>query len=61
MYKIRGLITKFGNPNSHMSIRCSELNIPAAIGCGKRLYDFIKQNSVVEINCYDKKINCIKE
>ena len=44
-----------------MSIRCSELNIPAAIGCGQRLYDFIKQNSVVEINCYDKKINCIKE
>lgn len=61
MYKIRGLITKFGNPNSHMSIRCSELNIPAAIGCGQRLYDFIKQNSVVEINCYEKKINCIKE
>ena len=59
MHNIRGLITKFGNPNSHMSIRCAELDIPAAIGCGQRLYDFLKENRIVEINCYDEKINCL--
>ena len=42
-HNIKGLITKFGNPNSHMSIRCSELGVPAAIGCGERLYEFIKK------------------
>ena len=33
-YKISGLVTKYGGINSHMSIRCSELSIPAVIGCG---------------------------
>ena len=28
--KINGLITEFGGPNSHMSIRCNELQVPAA-------------------------------
>ena len=40
-HNISGLVTKFGGANSHMAIRCSELNIPAAIGAGK-LYDEIK-------------------
>ena len=30
------LITKYGGANSHMAIRCSELNIPAAIGVGEK-------------------------
>ena len=33
---IKGLITKFGGANSHMSIRCNELNLPAAIGIGEK-------------------------
>ena len=32
---ISGLITKNGGVNSHMAIRCQELNIPAAIGIGE--------------------------
>ena len=39
--KIIGLITKYGGINSHMTIRCSELGIPAAIGIGENLYDKI--------------------
>ena len=31
-YKIKGLITEYGGANSHMSIRCLELGIPAIIG-----------------------------
>ena len=30
-YKIEGLITKYGNSNSHMAIRCIELGLPAII------------------------------
>ena len=33
--KIKGLITKYGGVNSHMSVRCSELGLPAAIGVGE--------------------------
>ena len=39
IFKIKGLITKFGGSNSHMAIRCNELQIPAAIGVVKK---FIK-------------------
>ena len=31
-----GLITKFGGANSHMAIRCAEMQIPAAIGAVNR-------------------------
>ena len=37
-HKIAGLITQYGGANSHMAIRCAELNIPAAIGIGEKLY-----------------------
>ena len=37
-YRIRGLITKYGGINSHMAIRCNELNIPAAIGVGDKIF-----------------------
>ena len=37
-YKISGLVTKYGGINSHMSIRCSELSIPAVIGCGEQIF-----------------------
>ena len=35
---IKGLITKYGGLNSHMAIRCSELNIPALIGVGEKIF-----------------------
>ena len=43
-HKIKGLITKYGGSNSHMSIRCSEFSLPAAIGCGEKLFNNIKNN-----------------
>ena len=48
---IKGLITKYGGVNSHMTIRCTELNIPAAIGCGENLYKKL-------INCKSINLNC---
>lgn len=51
---IRGLITKFGGANSHMAIRCAELGLPAAIGCGEYLFDLIQKARAVELNCAEK-------
>ena len=42
LHGIKGLITKYGGANSHMSIRCSELGITAAIGCGVEKYAELK-------------------
>ncbi len=56
---IQGLITKYGGANSHMSIRCSELNIPAAIGVGNKVYENLKKASSVELNCQLNKIKIL--
>ncbi len=56
-YKIRGLITKFGGVNSHMSIRCEELNLPAIIGFGEDNYSKILNKKFVNINCKLEKFN----
>lgn len=48
---IAGLVTKYGGSNSHMAIRCAELNIPAAIGCGEQMFDQLKRSSSVLLDC----------
>jgi len=50
-YKIKGLVTKYGGANSHMRIRCNELNIPAAIGCGDALFEKLKHANKINLNC----------
>jgi len=55
-YKIKGLITKYGGVNSHMSIRCHELNIPAAIGVGEESFDKLISGDKMILNCKEKKI-----
>ena len=55
-YKIKGLITKFGGINSHMAIRCAEFNLPAAIGCGDKLFNQIKNQKNILLDCSEKKV-----
>ena len=55
-FKIKGLITKFGGSNSHMAIRCNELQIPAAIGVGEKIYQELKEKTQIILNCNQKKI-----
>ncbi len=57
---IRGLITKYGGVNSHMSIRCSELNIPAAIGVGEKKYNELLKSKIVNLDCITKKLDILK-
>lgn len=50
-HHISGLITKNGGANSHMAIRCAEFGLPAAIGCGERLFNSVSLSRAVELNC----------
>ena len=54
--KIKGLITKFGGQNSHMSIRSSELSLPAAIGVGEEIYNSLKNKTHLSLDCLNRKI-----
>ena len=56
---IKGLITKYGGVASHMAIRCSEFGLPAAIGCGEKIYQEVSSAQNITLNCKDGKI--IKE
>jgi len=48
---IVALVTKFGGANSHMAIRCAELDLPAAIGCGEQTYARLVAAGMAELNC----------
>ena len=51
-----GLITKYGGVASHMAIRCAEIGLPAAIGCGEMLYDKLIQSSKIRLDCVNEQI-----
>ena len=46
-----GLITKYGGMASHMAIRCAELGLPAAIGCGETLFEKLKESKKISLDC----------
>lgn len=58
-HKIKGLITKYGGSNSHMAIRCMELNIPAIIGVGDQIYEHLTNSKKIFIDCNNKKYSII--
>ena len=55
-HKIKGLITKYGGAASHMAIRCSEFGLPAAIGCGTKMFESLKDKQVIQLDCLNQKI-----
>ncbi len=56
-HSIAGLITKYGGANSHMAIRCAEFGLPAAIGCGERLFKSMTEAAVIELNAAARKLS----
>jgi hypothetical protein len=50
-HAIAGLITRYGGSNSHMTIRCTELDLPAAIGVGDALFARLAAATHVELRC----------
>ncbi len=59
-HNIRGFITKYGGANSHMAIRSGELNLPAVVGAGERLYSRLLGASAVEIDAPKKQVNILR-
>ena len=55
-----GLITKYGGVASHMAIRCSELGLPAAIGCGEILFDKLLNSKEIILDCQNMQIIFLK-
>tara|TARA_Y100000310_G_C20493102_1_gene720218 strand:- start:288 stop:998 length:711 start_codon:yes stop_codon:yes gene_type:complete len=51
-----GLVTKYGGVASHMAIRCAEINLPAAIGCGDSMFEKLKKSSKIMLDCKNKQI-----
>jgi glutamine kinase len=58
---LRGLITKYGGVASHMAIRCSEVGIPAAIGCGEIIFEKLILSSEIMLDCKNQQIITLKE
>ena len=58
-YNIKGLITKYGGANSHMSIRCLELGIPAIIGVGEVRFKQLSKAKIININTQAKNYKII--
>ena len=51
-----GLITEYGGVASHMAIRCAELGLPAAIGCGQLIFQKLIDSTKVLLDCENKQI-----
>jgi phosphohistidine swiveling domain-containing protein len=58
-HNIAGLITKYGGANSHMAIRCAEMDLPAAIGCGEQLFDAFSQAAELKLDCASEHITVL--
>lgn len=58
--RIGGLVTMYGGANSHMAIRCSELQIPAVVGCGEENFRHWAGAAVVEIDCSNRKVRIVR-
>ena len=54
---IAGLVTKYGGAASHMAIRCAEFGIPAAIGCGEKIFASVCSRKTISIDCKNRSIN----
>lgn len=53
---IGGLITKHGGAASHMTIRCAELGLPAAIGCGEQIFEELAKASSILLDCAARRV-----
>ena len=57
--EIAGLITKYGGVASHMAIRCAEFDLPAAIGCGEKIYQYVTGCARICLDCKKGEITQI--
>ncbi len=60
LYNIKGLVTMYGGAASHMTIRCNEFGLPAAIGCGVDKFNELKSSNLINLDCSSKNIIKLK-
>ncbi|MFM7259072.1 MAG: PEP-utilizing enzyme [bacterium] len=53
---IGGLLTKHGGAASHMTIRCAELGLPAAIGCGEQIFEELSRANSILLDCAERRV-----
>ena len=58
---IAGLVTEYGGAASHTAIRCAEFSIPAAIGCGKKVFGEVCRGKRLRLDCKEKRLTVINE
>lgn len=51
---IKGMVTMVGGSNSHMTIRCAERGVPAAIGVGEPLFHRLATAKLIELRCVER-------
>ena len=59
-YPIAGLVTAWGGANSHMAIRASELEIPAVIGAGEKLYKKWSDARCLSLDCSGRRVEVLE-
>lgn len=53
---IAGLVTCYGGSVSHMAVRCAQLGIAAAIGCGSDMFAVLERSSEIILDCAQRQI-----
>jgi phosphohistidine swiveling domain-containing protein len=56
---IAGLVTAYGGVNSHMAIRASELDLPAVIGAGERLFSRWVAAAALRLDCANRHVEIV--
>lgn len=54
--RIAGLVTAYGGANSHIGVRCAELNVPAAIGVGQETFRRVSRASELLLDCQGRRL-----
>ncbi len=57
---IKGIITKKDSKDSRIAKRCRELSIPAALGCGEKLFNAVLLMKNLELDCGKKIIREVR-
>ncbi|MBV9563480.1 MAG: hypothetical protein JOY90_23990 [Bradyrhizobium sp.] len=58
-HDIAGLVTAYGGVNSHMAIRASELDLPAVIGAGERLFARWATAAALKLDCANRHVEML--
>jgi phosphohistidine swiveling domain-containing protein len=53
---VAGLVTAYGGLNSHMAVRCREMQLPAVIGIGSSLFEKVRRARTLLIDCASQRL-----